>query len=172
MLRTLARTLLATFSVTSPSSESSRQHLRSTHCNFVHVDTSTCRPRRVFHNHFPCTTMNRLRHPPLPPIPSNNNSLLRCYSLSKSVTAFQVVTPQIGYKAIFVRMPDKTLMEPDMLLMMPRESLFMHSYSSSDYRHPSFKALWLCDTFEFLFVLFLPRFSVHNQRRTNPSPIY
>lgn len=54
-------------------------------------------------------------------------SLLQCFSQCKSTSAFQVITPQIGYHAIFIKLPDEGLLEPDMLLMMPRKS-FSQAY--------------------------------------------
>ena len=46
-------------------------------------------------------------------------SVLKCYRLSASASAFKVMTPELGYEAIFIRLNDEVL-EPDMVLTMNR----------------------------------------------------
>lgn len=49
----------------------------------------------------------------------DSKSVLKCYRLSASACAFKVVTPQLAYDAIFLRLDDEVL-EPDMVLTMNR----------------------------------------------------
>ena len=77
-------------------------------------------------------------------------SSMRCYALSTSPHSFRVITPHIGYEAIFVKLPTELngVLEPDMVLLMSR-TLPRLSFSTTSVHFPINQPLFLVPIFNF-----------------------